>query len=153
MDDRHGAGRLGDRGVLRGEGRERLLSEHNISERQLDLALSYREAYPREIDEALEENARTPEEWHELYPAVVPPRRHRARARFPVHASGDLLGHDRRLHWTHSSPNKDAAQRSEATYDRCLRCLVHGRASDYEDLHRCNSHRSEHCWLLPGKRC
>lgn len=55
------------------KGRERLLFEHNVSERQLDLALSYREAYPREIDEALEENARTPEEWRELSPSVIPP--------------------------------------------------------------------------------
>ena len=59
--------------LYEGKGRERLLSEHNVSERQLDFALSYREAHPREIDEALEENARTPEEWHELYPAVLPP--------------------------------------------------------------------------------
>ncbi len=59
--------------LYEGKGRERLLSEHNVSERQLDLALAYREAYPREIDEALEENARTPEEWYELYPVVVPP--------------------------------------------------------------------------------
>lgn len=59
--------------LYEGKGRERLLTEHNVSERQLDLALTYREAYPREIDEALEENARTPEEWHELYPAIVPP--------------------------------------------------------------------------------
>ncbi len=58
--------------LYEGKGRERLLSEHNVSERQLDLALSYYEAYPPEIDEALEENARTPEEWHELYPAIVP---------------------------------------------------------------------------------
>ena len=56
-----------------GKGRKRLLSEHNVSERQLDLALSYYEAYPREIDAALEENDRTPEEWHELYPSIVPP--------------------------------------------------------------------------------
>jgi uncharacterized protein (DUF433 family) len=59
--------------LYEGKGRERLLSEHNVSERQLGLAISYRKAYPREIDEALEENARSPEEWHELYPAVVPP--------------------------------------------------------------------------------
>lgn len=59
--------------LYEGKGRERLLSEHNVSERQLDVALSYRRAYPREIDVALEENARAPEEWHELYPAVVPP--------------------------------------------------------------------------------
>lgn len=59
--------------LYEGKGRERLLLEHNVSERQLDLALSYREAYPREVEEALEENARTPEEWHELYPSVIPP--------------------------------------------------------------------------------
>jgi hypothetical protein len=49
--------------------RARLLSEHNISERQLDLALSYYEMYPRQIDE----NARSPEEWHEISPSVIPP--------------------------------------------------------------------------------
>lgn len=55
-----------------GKGRERLVSEHNITQRQLDLVRSYREAHPQEIDEALEENARTPAEWHELYPSIVP---------------------------------------------------------------------------------
>lgn len=59
--------------LYEGKGRERLLSEHNISERQLDLALSYRKAYPREIGEALAENAHTPEEWHEISPSVIPP--------------------------------------------------------------------------------
>ncbi len=59
--------------LYEGKGKERLIEDHNVSERQLDLALSYRGAHPREIDEALEENARTPKEWHELYPAVVPP--------------------------------------------------------------------------------
>jgi uncharacterized protein (DUF433 family) len=58
--------------LYRGKGRERLLSEHSVSERQLNLALSYHEAYPREIDEALEENARAPEEWHEISPSVMP---------------------------------------------------------------------------------
>ena len=58
--------------LYEGKGRERLLSEHNISERQLDLAFSYREAYPREIEEALAENAREPEEWHEISPSVIP---------------------------------------------------------------------------------
>ncbi len=58
--------------LYEGKGRERLLSEHNISERQLDLALSYRETYPRDIDEALEENARAPEEWHGISPSVIP---------------------------------------------------------------------------------
>lgn len=59
--------------LYKGKGKERLLSEHNVSERQLDLALSYYETYQREIDEALEENARAPEEWHELSPSVIPP--------------------------------------------------------------------------------
>lgn len=58
--------------LYEGKGRERLLSEHDVTERQLRLALSYREAYPREIDEALEENARTPEEWHGISPSVIP---------------------------------------------------------------------------------
>jgi ribosomal protein S18 acetylase RimI-like enzyme len=43
-----------------------------VTERQLELALSYYEVYPREIDEALEENARSPEECHEISPAVIP---------------------------------------------------------------------------------
>jgi uncharacterized protein (DUF433 family) len=59
--------------IHEGKGRERLLAEHNVSERQLDLALSYYDAYPREIDEALEENARSPEEWHGISPSVIPP--------------------------------------------------------------------------------
>jgi uncharacterized protein (DUF433 family) len=59
--------------LYEGKGKEIFLSEHNISERQLELALSYYEVYPREIDEALEENARSPEEWHEISPSVIPP--------------------------------------------------------------------------------
>lgn len=58
--------------LYEGKGRERLLAEHNVSERQLALALSYCEAYPREIREAIEENTREPEEWHRLNPAVIP---------------------------------------------------------------------------------
>ncbi len=58
--------------LYEGKGRERVLEEHNVSERQLELALSFRRAHSQEIDEALEENARSPEEWHELYPSVVP---------------------------------------------------------------------------------
>lgn len=64
--------------LYRGKGRERVLAEHNVSERQLDLALSYYEAFPREIDEALEENARPPEEWHSISPSVIPPPERRA---------------------------------------------------------------------------
>jgi len=58
--------------LYEGKGRELVLEEHNVSDKQLELALSYHEAYQREIDEALEENARSPEEWHELYPSVIP---------------------------------------------------------------------------------
>jgi uncharacterized protein (DUF433 family) len=58
--------------LYQGKGRERVLSEHNVSARQLDLALSYYEAYPREIERALEENARSAEEWHALSPCVIP---------------------------------------------------------------------------------
>lgn len=63
--------------LYRGKGRERLLSEHNVSERQLNLALTYYEAYPREIERALEENARSEEEWHALSPSVIPSSEHR----------------------------------------------------------------------------
>lgn len=58
--------------IYEGKGRERLLDEHDVTERQLDLSLSYRESYPREINEALQENARSPQEWHELSPAIIP---------------------------------------------------------------------------------
>ncbi len=59
--------------LYEGKGRKRLLAEHNVSERQLELALSYRESHPREIEESLEENARAPEEWHRLSPSTIPP--------------------------------------------------------------------------------
>jgi len=59
--------------LYEGKGRERVLSEHNVSERQLDLVLFYYDTYPSEIDEALEGNARPPEEWHEISRSVIPP--------------------------------------------------------------------------------
>lgn len=55
-----------------GKGKERLLAEHNISGRQLEVALAYYETYPNEIDGALQENARTPDEWHGLSPGIIP---------------------------------------------------------------------------------
>ncbi|CAN5767437.1 hypothetical protein BH20ACT11_BH20ACT11_03690 [soil metagenome] len=58
--------------LYRGKGRERLLAEHNVSERQLELALSYSGEHPREIEEAIEENSRAPEEWRRLNPALIP---------------------------------------------------------------------------------
>jgi hypothetical protein len=54
--------------LYRGKGRERLFSEHPVSERQLRLALAYYEAYPQEIDAFIEENDRPAEYWQEQYP-------------------------------------------------------------------------------------
>lgn len=59
--------------LYEGKGRERLLAEHPVSGRQLETALAYRGAHRGEIDAAVEENARTPEEWHRLSPSVLPP--------------------------------------------------------------------------------
>jgi len=58
--------------LYRGKGRDRLFAEHVVTTSQLDLAMAYHDAFPPEIDEALDENARSPEEWHRLYPSVVP---------------------------------------------------------------------------------
>lgn len=49
---------------------ERLLKETQLTERQVRLAVAYRESYPDEVAEAIAENRRTPEEWHELYPFI-----------------------------------------------------------------------------------
>jgi uncharacterized protein (DUF433 family) len=55
------------------EGRDLLLEAHPLTERQLRVALAYHREYPEEIDWHVRENARTPEEWHEIYPGLVPP--------------------------------------------------------------------------------
>jgi uncharacterized protein (DUF433 family) len=52
---------------------ERVLEETQLSERQVRLALAYREAYPEEIAQAISQNRRTAEQWHELYPFVELP--------------------------------------------------------------------------------
>lgn len=49
---------------------ERLLEETQLTERQVRLALAYRDGYPDEIAEAIAENRRSAEEWHELYPFI-----------------------------------------------------------------------------------
>lgn len=49
---------------------ERLVRETHLTERQVRSALAYREQYPDEINEAIEENRRTPEELGSLYPFV-----------------------------------------------------------------------------------
>jgi len=49
---------------------ERLAGETQLTERQVRLALAYRESYPEEIAEAIAQNRRSAHEWHELYPFV-----------------------------------------------------------------------------------
>lgn len=49
---------------------ERLLEETHLTERQARLALAYRESYPDEVAEAIAQNRRPVEEWHELYPFI-----------------------------------------------------------------------------------
>lgn len=53
---------------------EELVSETHLTERQLRLALAYREHYPEEIEQAIAENRRPPAEWQELYPFVRTPQ-------------------------------------------------------------------------------
>jgi uncharacterized protein (DUF433 family) len=49
---------------------ERLIAETQLTERQVRLALAYRESYPDEVAEAIAQNRRTPDEWRELYPFI-----------------------------------------------------------------------------------
>ncbi len=55
------------------KGRKLMLEAHPITERQLEIALAYHREYPEEIDWHIRENDRTPEEWHRMYPGVIPP--------------------------------------------------------------------------------
>jgi uncharacterized protein (DUF433 family) len=50
---------------------ERLVEQTRLSERQVRLAIAYRDSCPDEIAEAIAENRRTAEQWHELYPFVA----------------------------------------------------------------------------------
>jgi hypothetical protein len=52
---------------------ERLIDNAQLSERQVRLALAYRDAYPDEIAAAVAENRRSTAEWDELYPFIEPP--------------------------------------------------------------------------------
>lgn len=49
---------------------ESVAADFDLAERQLHLALAYRERYAEEIDDAIAENRRPVEEWRELYPFV-----------------------------------------------------------------------------------
>jgi uncharacterized protein (DUF433 family) len=48
----------------------RLVADTQLTERQVRLAMAYRDAYPEEIAETIAENRRSAEEWRELYPFV-----------------------------------------------------------------------------------
>ena len=49
---------------------ESLVGQTQLSERQVRLAVAYRDGYPDEVAEAGAENRRTAEQWHELYPFI-----------------------------------------------------------------------------------
>jgi uncharacterized protein (DUF433 family) len=49
---------------------KRLVGDTQLTERQVRLALTYRESYPEEIAAAIAQNRRSASEWHELYPFV-----------------------------------------------------------------------------------
>jgi uncharacterized protein (DUF433 family) len=49
---------------------EPLVAETHLTERQVRLALVYRQEHPAEVEEALEANRRAPAELRELYPFV-----------------------------------------------------------------------------------
>ena len=49
---------------------ERLVDETHLTERQVRLALAYRDAYPEEIADAVADNRRPPEELRSLYPFI-----------------------------------------------------------------------------------
>ena len=49
---------------------EQLLKATQMTERQVRLAVAYRESYPDEVAEAMAQNRRNVEEWRELYPFV-----------------------------------------------------------------------------------
>jgi uncharacterized protein (DUF433 family) len=48
----------------------RLVDDAEVSDRQVRLAVAYRDAYPQEIAEAISENRRSAAEWQELYPFI-----------------------------------------------------------------------------------
>ena len=55
------------------DARRSFLEAHTVAERQLEAALAYHREYPEEIDWHIRENDRTPQGWHEMYPAIFPP--------------------------------------------------------------------------------
>ena len=49
---------------------DRLTQETPLTERQVRLAIAYRDSFPDEIAEAVAENRRSVDEWRELYPFI-----------------------------------------------------------------------------------
>ena len=49
---------------------EQLVRDTHLAERQVRLALAYREQYPQEVEDAIAENSRPVAGWSELYPFV-----------------------------------------------------------------------------------
>jgi hypothetical protein len=49
---------------------QRLTEETHLTEPQVRIAVAYRDSYPDEISQAIEQNRRKPEEWRELYPFI-----------------------------------------------------------------------------------
>jgi uncharacterized protein (DUF433 family) len=52
---------------------KQLVADTQLGERQIRLALAYREQYPDEVERAISENTRPTAEWSELYPFVRVP--------------------------------------------------------------------------------
>lgn len=50
---------------------EHLVENSHLNERQVRLAVAYRDNHPEEIEQAIAENRRPVEKWRELYPFVV----------------------------------------------------------------------------------
>jgi len=49
---------------------ERLAAETQLNERQIRLAIAYRDSYPEEITEAVAQNRCAAAEWQEAYPFI-----------------------------------------------------------------------------------
>jgi hypothetical protein len=49
---------------------KRLVKETQLNERQVRLAVAYRDAYPEEISDAIADNRRSVDDWLQLYPFV-----------------------------------------------------------------------------------
>jgi hypothetical protein len=47
-----------------------LIAETQVTDRQVALALAYRDSYPDDVADAIAGNRRPVEEWRELYPFV-----------------------------------------------------------------------------------